>query len=268
MNSDFPTSNADLNAVLREFVTRAQEIHGDNFAAAYLQGSFAVGDWDADSDVDFLIVIEHDAPESVVAALDTMHARLFRLDSPWAQHLEGSYFPKRLLEYPDPTKTPIAFLDNGSQTLIRSDHDNTVVVRWVVREYGITLAGPTPETLIAPVSATDLRQEVRETMRGWAGDIFAGRYQITNNWAWPFAVLMYCRMLHTLQTGRVGSKPAGAAWAHNALDGQWAGLIERAWAERPNPSLKVRQKAAPADVEHTLAFIRYTLAVSGQEAPS
>jgi hypothetical protein len=105
-------------------------------------------------------------------------------------------------------------------------------------------------------------------MRDWAGDIFAGRYQITNNWAWPFAVLMYCRMLHSLQTGRVGSKPAGAAWAHNALDGQWFGLIERAWAERPNPSLKVRQKAAPADVEHTLAFIRYALDVSGQGAPS
>ena len=48
-----PTPFSDLNAVLRELVTSAQAALGENFLAAYLQGSFAVGDFDADSDVDF-----------------------------------------------------------------------------------------------------------------------------------------------------------------------------------------------------------------------
>lgn len=135
-----------------------------------------------------------------------------------------------------------------------------------MREYGITLAGPTPDILIDPISAEDLKAEVRATMREWASDIFAGRYQITNQWAWPFVVLTYCRMLHTLQTGSVGSKPAGAAWAKSALGDAWSDLIERADAQRPNPPVKVRQPADPADVERTFDFIRYALAGSGPDA--
>src|SRR5437660_2247311 len=55
-----PTPYADLNAVLRELITRVQNALGANFIGAYLQGSFAIGDFDAYSDVDFLVVVEED----------------------------------------------------------------------------------------------------------------------------------------------------------------------------------------------------------------
>src|SRR5215467_9259215 len=51
-----PTPYADLNTVLYDLVTSAQAILRDNFCGAYLQGSFAVGDADLHSDVDFVIV--------------------------------------------------------------------------------------------------------------------------------------------------------------------------------------------------------------------
>jgi hypothetical protein len=269
MRASDPTPDPALNAVLYELVTGAQAVLAENFVAAYLQGSFALGDWDTHSDVDFLIAIAHDVPETDVPALQALHARLYHLDSAWAQHLEGSYVPRDILRRADPLKTPLLFLDNGSHTLVRSAHDNTLVVRWVAREHGIALAGPEPAALIDPVSADDLRQEVRATMRDWAEDIFAQRYQSDNRWAQPFIVLSYCRMLHTLQTGRIGSKPAGARWAASALDRRWTGLIQRAWDERPDPSQKVRQTADPADHAATLAFIRYALTLAGQpDAPS
>ena len=85
-----PTPNPDLNAVLHELVTRAQAILQQNFVGAYLQGSFALGDWDADSDVDFMMVIEHEPGDDTVLELQTMHADVFALASSWAQHLEGS----------------------------------------------------------------------------------------------------------------------------------------------------------------------------------
>ncbi|HEY7984019.1 MAG TPA: nucleotidyltransferase domain-containing protein [Ktedonobacterales bacterium] len=50
-----PTPDADLNAVVGALVDGARTVLGANFRAAYLQGSFAVGDWDAHSDVDFLL---------------------------------------------------------------------------------------------------------------------------------------------------------------------------------------------------------------------
>jgi hypothetical protein len=157
-------------------------------------------------------------------------------------------------------------LDNTSRVLIKSDHDNTLVVRWVTREYGLALAGPDAKTLIDPVDSEDLKREVRETMRHWASLIFADPAEMDNGWYQPYAVVSYCRMLQTLQTGRIHSKLAGVEWAIQYLDPRWLHLIERAWAARPNPSLKVRQKADAADLESTLAFIRYALEVGKANA--
>lgn len=264
MNAKHPTSDVELNGVLHELVTSVQSILGDNFIGAYLQGSFAVGDWDIHSDVDFLIAIDHDIPETNLPALQAMHARIYDLESHWAQHLEGSYFPRELLKRDDSSKTQLLYIDNGSRKLIRSDHDNTLVVRWVTREHGIAMAGPEPTELIDLVPADDLRKEVLATMRDWGQELFDNPERMNNRWYQPFAVLSYCRMLHTLSTGRIRSKPAGAQWAIGALDDRWAELIQRAWQERPNPSLKVRQKADTDYLKYTFDFIRYALDVSEQ----
>ncbi|HET9109392.1 MAG TPA: aminoglycoside adenylyltransferase domain-containing protein [Ktedonobacterales bacterium] len=260
-----PTPDADLNGVLRELVLGVQAVLGENFIGAYLQGSFAVGDWDSDSDIDWVIAVERDISDADLPTLQALHVRLHRLASPWAQHLEGSYIPRAILKRRTSARHQLLFLGNTADALERSDHDDTQIVRWVTREYGIALAGPAPATLIAPVSADDLRQEVRETMREWAEMIRTGTYRTDNRWAQPFVVLSYCRMLHTLQTGRVASKLAGAQWAMRTLDPRWAPLIQRAWNERPNPSLKVRQPADPDDQRAMLAFIHYALARSRLE---
>ena len=69
MNDTFPTAYAELNIVLGELVGSAQEILGDHFVGAYLQGSFAVGDYDHHSDVDFIMVLEKALSDDEVHAL-------------------------------------------------------------------------------------------------------------------------------------------------------------------------------------------------------
>ena len=54
----------DLNTVLRLLVTRVQEALGSTFIGAYLQGSFAVGDFDEHSDVDFVVVMSEELSDS------------------------------------------------------------------------------------------------------------------------------------------------------------------------------------------------------------
>ena len=66
-------------------------------------------------------------------------------------------------------------------------------------------------------------------------------------------------MLHSLDTGRIASKRSGVTWAMEKLDHRWATLIQRAWEERPNPSLKVHQTAEPSVVENTVEFIHFAL---------
>lgn len=259
MRATHPTAYDALNDVLADLVTGAQAALGESFIAAYLQGSFAVGDWDAYSDVDFLIVAAREISDVEMTRLSALHARLFARPEPWAQHLEGSYIPAARLNTPTPAREPLLFLDNGSHTLIRSAHCDTLVTRWAVRECGITLAGPPPHTLIDPVSPDELRDEVRNKIHDWHEATLANPQWLDNRWGQAYCVLQYCRMLHTLHTGRVGSKLAGAQWAQNALDPRWAGLIQRAWAERPNPDAKVRLPACPDDIVSTLAFMSYAL---------
>lgn len=259
MDMSPPTPDLELNGVLSELVSSIHASLGDNFLAAYLHGSFAVGDWDIHSDVDFLVAIKHELLDAELADLQTMHARIYNLKSQWAQHLDGSYVPQAVLKCYNGTAQPLLYLDNGSDHLVRSNHDNTQVVRWVVRERGITLAGPHPHMLIDPVSTEALRQEVSATMQEWGQELIANPDKMDNRWYQPFVVLSYCRMLHTLQTGRVESKRAGAQWAQSELDPGWAGLIQRAWAERPDPSVKIGLKADPDDFKRTFDFIAYAL---------
>lgn len=251
-----PTIYPELNAVLRELVASARRILAENFCGAYLQGSFAAGDADVHSDVDFVVVTEDEVSEAQLAALQAMHGRIHALDVPWAQHLEGSYIPKHSLRRLDPSRPPYLYLDNGSSALIRDNHCNTEVVRWSLRERGIVLAGPDPKSLVDPVPAARLRSEVLTTLHEWVDWAKAPEM---SRWRQPTLVLSYCRMLHTLAVGRVTSKRAAGEWALGALDAEWAGLIRRALDDRSDPWLRVHQPAEAEAVDRTLAFVDYAL---------
>jgi hypothetical protein len=253
-----PTPYPDLNQVLKTLVERVQAALGETFVGAYLQGSFAVGDFDEHSDVDFIIVTEDALSDQQVEALQIIHAQVYALEIAWAQHLEGSYFPRRLLRHP-PAGHLLWFLDHGSRELIQSDHCNTLLVRWVVREQGVTLAGPPPATLVDPITVTALRKEIYATMRDWGQYILTHPNQYNNRWYQTYLVLNYSRMLHDLHNGFPGSKRAGAEWAKANLDPGWCGLIDRTWAGRPHPALTSRQPADPDDFQATLAFLRYII---------
>src|SRR5450432_903065 len=82
------TPYRELNSVLAELLAAVRSVLADNFRAAYLHGSFAVGDFDEHSDVDFMIVTERDLGEAELLALQALHARLHALPTHWARRLE------------------------------------------------------------------------------------------------------------------------------------------------------------------------------------
>ena len=258
-NRVIPTPYPELNSVLEVLVDSARDILGANFVGAYLQGSFAVGDFDLHSDVDFIIVIAEELSDNQVDALQVMHERIYCLESPWAQHLEGSYFPKKILRDHVERGKRLWYLDHGARSLIKSEHCNTIVVRWVVREKGVLLAGPPPITLVDPVPVELLRREIMEVITGWGQEIIANPDRYNNHFYQTFIVLNYCRMLHDLYTGFPGSKLAGAEWAKANVGPSWSALIDRAWDGRPNPACSVRRPADPEDFESTLKFVKHVI---------
>jgi hypothetical protein len=251
------TQYADLDAVLLRFVDGVRTVLGANFVGAYLVGSFALGDADEHSDVDFLVLTETEVSDEELAGLQALHGTLNDLDVGWAQHLEGSYVPRDRFRELDPSRAPFLFIDNGARELAWDNHCNTAVMRWVLREHGVTLAGPDPQSLVDPVAADALRREAAATMRAyadWARDLTE-----MSQWTQPYLVLTCCRVLATLVLGEVISKRAAVEWAARALDPLSRDLIERAHTDRPDPWGRVHRTADPALVERTLAFVHYAL---------
>jgi predicted nucleotidyltransferase len=75
---------------LVQLVVGAKEVLGDSSVVAYLQGSFAVGDADAHSDVDFIVVTKDDVTPKQQAELQALHQRLYALPisfahDPWTK---------------------------------------------------------------------------------------------------------------------------------------------------------------------------------------
>jgi predicted nucleotidyltransferase len=259
MDNAQPTPYPELDAVLQELVSSIQDILRDNFVGAYLQGSFAIGDFDQHSDADFIIVTHEDLNDEQVAALQRMHERIYHLPVSWAQHLEGSYFPKELLKDYTQRGGEVWYVDHGATVIIRHKHCNTLVVRWTLREKGVTLHGPPPVTLVDPIPVELLRKEILEVITDWGQEILSDPERFNNRFYQAFILHSYCRMLHSLHVGNPDSKRAGTQWAKANLDPSWSDLIDRSWAGRPNPAVSVRQPADPHDYARTLEFVRYVM---------
>jgi hypothetical protein len=255
----------ELRQVLERFSIGVQDALRGNFIGTYLVGSLATGDFDLDSDIDFLAITNDELNDVEVSLLQALHRQIHNLGCYPAQHLEGSYLDRGLLNRADMVGVrPVWYVDNGRTVLERSVHDNQWHVRWVLRERGITLAGPKPEVLVHPVATEPLRAEILASMDRVSAHFLA---EIGKPLGWfntrfgqSFTVLTWCRMLHTLQCGTVNSKLAAVKWAEQSLDSEWHQLIQLAWAERKGTRFgeKVRQPADAQLLQETARFISCT----------
>jgi hypothetical protein len=254
----------ELDSVMSQFVAGVRTALAENFVGAYLVGSLATGDFDLDSDVDFLIVTRAELSEPELAALRTTHMAIHALGNYPARHLEGSYIGIDSLNRADGVGTePLWYVDNGSTSLERSTHDNQWHVRWILREWSIAVAGPEAKAFVRAVPVEVLRSEAAHAIRKLRDLVDAAAGQplgwYNTRFGQSFAVLTCCRMLHTCKTGVVQSKLSGAKWAEQSLDPSWTGLIRAAWAERIGVRFgeKVRQPAEPSVVRETARFLAY-----------
>jgi hypothetical protein len=254
----------ELRSVLEKFVVGVQNSLQHNFVGAYLVGSLAGGDFDLDSDVDFLIITNDELADAEIGSLQEVHIQIRGLECYPAKHLEGSYISKDLLNRADLVGVRhLVYIDNGSASLERSVHDNQWHVRWILRERGIILHGPDPQTLLQPVPAEALRSEMltalKELKTQFDSEIGKPLGYFNSRFGQSFAVLTCCRMLHTVQTGVVNSKLSGVRWAVQSLNPEWQDLIRDAWTERIGVRFceKIHQPADVSLLQQTARFMAY-----------
>ncbi|HLN61958.1 MAG TPA: aminoglycoside adenylyltransferase domain-containing protein [Symbiobacteriaceae bacterium] len=252
MRRGFPTPYAEENALAGAILTGARAALGDQFVGLYLHGSVATGDFDPGrSDIDFLVVTRTDLPDGAVAALNEMHARIAASDLTWTSNYEGSYIPMGALRRYDPAHSIHPVIRCDGSFGLDEHRSEWVIQRHILRERGIAVAGPSPETLVAPVAPTELRQAQKRLLEEWWRPQLAAPFRLADAEYQAYAILTMCRALYTLESGRIASKPEAVRWAGHALEPRWADLAGRALAWRHGDQLGLREGA--------LAFIQYTL---------
>ena len=257
----------ELRKVLNAFVDEVEAELAGNLIGIYLVGSIATGDFDLDSDIDFLVVTNTELTETNIKSLQEIQVKIHEIDCYPAKHLEGSYISiGDLNNWRIVGEKKLYYFDNGSTMVEQSTHDNQWHVRWILRERGITLIGQKPETFMESIPLAELSNEIKaamlENMKAFEDEINRPRSFWNSRFGQSFAVLTYCRMLHTLHTGTVQSKKAAVKWAKQFAEPKWAKIIDQAWKEREGVRflIKIRQRAEQTLLYETLEFMKYAVA--------
>jgi len=254
----------ELCEVLEVFTTEVKGELDENLVGVYLVGSLASGDFDLDSDVDFLVVIKAELTEKNRKNLQAIQVRVHELNYYPAKHLEGSYISlKDLNDWSSVGKKELFYFDNGSTTPEQSVHDNNWHVRWILRERGIALIGEEPVALLPPIPLDELFREMRASMTQimnlFEESIDQPRDFWNSQFGQPFVVLTCCRILHALHTGTIQSKKVGAEWSKGVVEPKWRGLIDQAWHDREGVRfcVKIGLRSDQELLNETLEFMRY-----------
>lgn len=261
----------EVNLVLDELLVSVQTILGEHLIGMYLYGSLTTGGFDRDSDVDYVVVTDEEVSDDQFAALEAMHTRIKTKDVWCVDQLEGSYIPLAGLNRYHSARALFIHIDRGPDEHLHRMHIDDerisrawwggwILLRHALREHGITLIGPEIKTLLDPVSSDDLRQAALFVLNGWAADILNDPNQIRSRGYQSYTVLTLCRILYTLHTGGITSKPDAIRWAKENLGEKWMPLIDRAWLGRQNPGLD----ADINDLNETVELIRFTIEQSQQ----
>ncbi len=254
----FPTPYTEVNAALQDFAGRIRAILGRRFLGLYLYGSLALGDFNPDtSDLDFIVVTRGAILADRFSALAEMHAWFDRSDSPWARRIEAAYIPREALNHPTPTQAAYPQVEKGAELFRAPLEPGWVFQRYTLREHGVVVAGPVPRALVAPVDPAEMRQAAAAIAGEWLER--SRRDPAWIAWARPrshlsFVVLTLCRLLYSLETGAVCSKPAAARWVREHTGGRWEQLIQRALADQQDC-----REAPEPELQEMLALLGYTV---------
>jgi len=249
----------EVRPVLALLLSSIQDVLGDQLLGLYLYGSLSSGDFDpASSDVDFLAVTHEAITEDdpTFERLRQMHERINASGLPFANHLEGSYISQVAWRRYDPADAHHPTIGAHWPFQIGLHDANWVIERAIVRERGVTLYGPPPETMIDPVSPQQLRDATCQQL----ADVWQPRINDEyDHWPRPrefpaFSVLTLCRALYTLQRGAFCSKPVAAAWAAQTHP-KWEPVIAWAQAHRADD-----EETTPAEFARVIAMLREAIA--------
>jgi len=254
------TPYAAINALLEQLLAGIQTILGNKLVGLYLYGSLVTGDFDAgSSDIDLLAAMSSDIDEREFETLLNMHHDFAAKNKEWDGRIEVAYLSVAALQTFKLHTSKIAIISPGEPFHIKEEGIDWLMNWYVVREKGVTLLGPSPTTLIEPISKEEYLLAVQKYVRWWSDKIEID-YLSMQRPSQAYAILTMCRAFYARKHEELVSKKRAAIWAKEELP-EWSSLIQNAllWREAwRDGDAEVDHKAT---FEETRSFVRF---VNGQ----
>ena len=189
------------------------------------------GDFDPEcSDIDLLAVTGLDVDKREFMGLQEMHCAFARVHKEWDNRIEVAYLSTAALKTFRVQRSQIVVISPGEPLNIKDAGDDWLMNWYVVREQGVTLFGPPPETLIAPITKEEFLHSVREHAREWKEWIEHAQERKAQS----YAMLTMCRALYAVTNGAQASKKQVVLWVEQQWP-EWAELVQKALTWRAEP---------------------------------
>jgi predicted nucleotidyltransferase len=186
------TRDTEIETLLGRLTDEIRLNSNDSLVGLYVYGSLVTGDFDKDrSDIDLLAVVDTDIEGDTFDRLDRMQARIVEDLPAWKDRIEVAYVPAPAL-WDFRTQTgQIAVVSRGEPFHLKAAGNDWLMNWYTVRNVGVTLYGPPPQTLIPEISQSEFVGAVREQAEIWKEWV----YKMRTPGAQSYAVLTPCRAL-------------------------------------------------------------------------
>ena len=216
-----------FDRILPELVDDLRSGLGADLVGAYLLGSAASGGFDPDlSDLDLLVVTARSVDEIEFDLFAGIVSRLGSREPDWAGRLDIAFIGRRTVAEFRTGGGPFVEISHEEPLEVKRRAEDWLETWYLARAADWPLTGPSAVTLIPPISTAEFLAAVVAGLDGFIA--------VRDEWSdgkVAYRVITLCRILRSLESGRLCSKVEGVDWAIDRYP-DWGWLIGQAWESR------------------------------------
>jgi predicted nucleotidyltransferase len=214
----------DINDLLSTLVSKVSTILSDNLVGIYVYGSLVEGDFNYErSDIDLLVAVKEDITDEQFVSLDKMHSDMVDQYPAWDDRIEIAYVSLYNLKHFKTSLGKIAVISPGEPFNIKDAGKDWLINYYLIQGKSIILYGPSPQTIIEPISKDEFITSVKEQALEWKNRVVETKSSVGYQ---HYAVLTMCRAFYTLTFGKQPSKLMAGTWMFEKSE-KWRDLIDR-----------------------------------------
>lgn len=195
----------EIKTLIDALSERIVNVLGDNFMSLYIHGSLALGDFNENSDIDFVVITNHMIED--INVIEKVHRELENY--PWGSKLEGSYITKNMASC-DKLLNDKRLYFNSSVLKWEPYGYEWYFERTILINHGLLICGEDFYSKLLPPTHEVLKEAcVSLVVDTWIP--LMDRGNLTDEYI-VFGVLSMGRLMYTLETGEITTKLKASQW--------------------------------------------------------